>query len=313
MNRILKNSLHYMKINTLKFKSITSVLILFLSLSTLANSSTVLKVITHSKGVNLTSGILKTELTVDDTLVIPDNGYVAVLNLNGQKKEIKQKGKFAVSSIVKEFTKEETSFALEYYDFIFNSLSDVSNNKEYTTTAAVHRDMKFTSDQITILTPKKFTVVKGIPLSIKWGHIGDKNTKYTVTLKDTYGKVILKENIIKDSYLFDFNSYIKDDKLTYLLTISLTGNPAVKSNTVSFTVKPDLESQALSSSYKKQLMNLNINSALDNFLLASFFDQNGMGIYALSCMAKAADIESGVATYATAYNSYLETTLTNSK
>ena len=290
-------------------KLLTTISALLLACATYAQS-TLFKVITSQGSIELiTNGSTSkvssgARLNSGSKIKVSPNSYLGLIHISGGTMEVKQAGEYEISQLARKFGTEQSSFTDKYSDYVVSKVtSDNESKKNYSYTGAVTRG----SESIVLWAPSDNSenivkLLKTIPVKLNWGQVeGVKSYKVSVKTFDETS-VLYTKTTTKNNLLLDLSSIQPTDDAPYFIEIQAVG-------TKIHTMKPFyLLDEKNSLTVTKELNNLketvDTKSALGKLIIASFYDENGFTMYAISSYQEAVIMEPTVKDYKDVRNIY---------
>jgi hypothetical protein len=242
---------------------------------------------------------------------VAQGGYLALMHSSGRTYEVKTSGMYEVSKLEARLSQGTSSFTQKYGKFVANNMVEGEGKfADYSTTGSVTR-----GDQgvISILGPTadaKVSVLEEQVFTLRWA-TNKKVTTYNVKIKNLYEDVLIEKEVTKPEIEINLKEWdvIAGDQ-PYLLIVSDKDNQEdVNSKNYEGKDMPFYVvggGDAISKEYKTLMKEINESSALDNLVLAAFFDQNGLKLNAVDCFVKAMTLEPEIEYYKEVYQDYLK-------
>lgn len=238
-------------------------------------------------------------LSANDELKVPDNAYVGLVHKTGKPLELKKAGKYKVSELAAQIS-GGASVLTKYTDFILSSNDPKKNS--LSATGAVHR-----GSEITLNIPKaeQAPLIYNDQIIISWD--ADKLPPPAVVtfnsmFEDELARIDAKDNQVKIN-LSD-KAFANEDNILVMVTSTASGN---KKESVKHTLK------RLSKADKERIGKL-LNeiqpqtqelTALNQFVLAGFYEQNNLLIDAATAYLEAIALAPEVTDFKEAYENFL--------
>jgi hypothetical protein len=248
--------------------------------------------------------VIGKKLFPTDKIVVGEASYLGLAHSGGKTIEIKRAGTYEVAKLASEVANQNASVSKKYVDFlageINNNGQDMAKNKyKYMgVTGSVERG----GSDITIYAPKEAYVLNG-PVTIKWDARDDVKT-YTVKLMNIFDEVLYTTETTSPSVTLDLTPYNLPKEKNLFLVVSSKEDSNIdteKINLKSLEAK-DAEVSKQASDLKAELSE---PTALNKFVLASFYAEQGLIINAVEQYEAAVALEPEVEDYKVAYGEYL--------
>ena len=231
------------------------------------------------------------------------------MHSSGRTYEVKTSGLYEVSKLEARLSQGTSSFTQKYGKFVANNMVEGEGKfTDYNTTGSVTRGEE---GLISVLGPtadERITVLEEQVFTLRWATNRDVKT-FVVKIKNLYEDVLVEKEVTSPELEINLKEWdILADNEPYVLVISDKENEAINSKNVSgqempfYVIGSDKE---VSKEFKTLIKEINKESALDNLVLAAFFDQNGLKLNAVDCFVKAMNLEPEIGYYKEVYEDYL--------
>lgn len=242
------------------------------------------------------------QLESKQSLSLKTGGYAALIHKSGIPMEIKGAGTYSIDSLSKSLVSENGSFAEKYSGFLLDGFAaKVESSKDYEQVGGVTRGV----NRIYVFSPIHFKVVEGIPVEVHWEAAVATDT-YVFSVSDLSDNILFEKDSKTNSIAVDFANLPIAARAHYILKVySKEKQSEIYSRKVRIDVATESESIELVSLHNKLVKEINPNSAMDNMMLASFYDSKGLNVYAASKLSLAAKLQPEVQDFEKAYKRYL--------
>ncbi len=302
-----------------KSYSIMLVIVLFLGVSFAQAQGYTFRVLAN-KGDNKvkragqsTALDLKTGATLnagDELVVGGDNPYIGLMHKTGKTIEVRTAGTQKVSEIEKKLAAKNTSVTSKYAQYIADKMNDGGNTSlasRSNATGAVSRAL--VGGAIPVKVPDANNEVFGDYTILKWGHPEDKGdgTVYNVKIQDIFDEVIYSQETTDTMFKLVFDD-IPNETGLYLVTIELKEDPSIKSEPpvgIKRVVKEEVAE--VTNGYEDLQTELNEETALNKLIYASFFEENGLILDAMTKYEEAIALSPEVEDFQELYKNFLIT------
>jgi hypothetical protein len=292
----------------------TKLLILLMTLQSISvlSQNEVFKVIASKGSIsliqdnNVTSSVfVGRKILKNDKIIVGDNSYLGLVNSNGKTLELKNKGVYNVSKLNSELSTQNSTTSKKYSDYIIGEFNkpkqeDLTKNryKNMVVTGSVERGQ----NQIKTFTPSTSTSLDTCVL-IKW-ELVDGIENYIIIVTNLFGDVIFIKNVIGNSTYINLDN--KQDNI-YVWTIYSQNNLSVKSESNSIMLLSYFSAYELKNKELEIKKSFDGNkSALNNIILAYFYEDNKLILDAMKQYEEAILIEPSVDDYKIMYGQFLE-------
>lgn len=262
------------------------------------------------------------KLLSTDKIIVGENGYLGLAHKNGKTIELKKAGTYEVAKLNSEVAAQNANVAKKYVDFVAGEMAaqdeDMAKNrhKYMAVTGSVERG---TTEKINPVIPKDASCLADRIL-LKWHPYEENNsttTGYVVTLMTLAEEPVLKVETTDDFVMVDLSKYniFKEEKnIMWKVTAKLKSKKGDKITEVShkepFILKyiNEKDTPALESEVAEMNNALKDETALNNIVMAVFYEGKGLLLEALACYEKAIKLEPEVEDFKLAYGQFLERT-----
>lgn len=234
-----------------------------------------------------------------DELKVSENSYLGLVHKSGKPIEIKQAGSYKVSDLAAKVG-GGTSVLNQYVDFVLSSNSAEAKKNRMSATGAVHRGL----ESIKVLLPaNENSSVYNNSVVINWE--SEEPGPYIVTLKNMFEDELLKAETPEKS--LEVN--LADPKFASesAILVEVKSKSDAKSKSEQKLIKklsPD-DQKKIKKSLDADFGEVKEESALNDFLMASFYEKNQLYIDAISSYEKAIKMAPDVPTYKEDYEEFL--------
>ncbi|MDH5365421.1 MAG: hypothetical protein OEW67_00420 [Cyclobacteriaceae bacterium] len=290
-------------------KSLISILTISLLLvgATVYGQSYTFKVLAN-KGVNeVKSGTewkpLKTgtSLKDGDELKLSENAYLGLVHNSGKTLELKESGNHKISDLSSKISSGGSNVASKYADFVLSKMSAEKKTNRLSATGAVHRAV--VNSSINIYIPNSVDVYNDKAL-IEWGGMEGENT-FVLKVVNMFGDELFTMESSDNRYLLDLTSEKLANEAALLVTVSVKGNEEMKSEEVAIKRLPEDKAEIVKANLGALMSEVDIQNALNNYILAGFYEENRLLLDALFYYEEAIKIAPDVDSYQEAYEEFL--------
>lgn len=242
-------------------------------------------------------------LTAADQLRLEGPVYVGLVHKTGKAIEVKSEGIVTMSKLMAQVSSKQTGMD-KLVGFVVQSVVGAKDGKNEMS-GGVERSIAV--NKIRMIAPRTTKVVEP-DVTFSWAG-SDGTTKeptYVFTLADDHQNVRFKKETKETSLALNVNQLGLEKDKCYYWSVTQVGSNA--SSFESYCIYPvnDADAQAINT----QLMGLKQDqganpTALDNLMLASFYEQNGLNYKALLSYKDAVKKGGDVEIFADAYSSFL--------
>lgn len=242
-------------------------------------------------------------LKATDEIKLAENSYVGLVHVSGKPLELKASGSYKVADLASKVTTGNGVLS-KYTDFILSSNSAEVKKNRLSATGAVHRGL---GDIEVFLPDNSRADLFGNNVTINWTYEGQKNRgPYVVVLKNMFDDVLatIETPEMQTSINLTASEYASESAI--LVDVKSKSDPNLKAP-VPFLIKKINAAQA--DKVKKELADFNAQAgdetALNKFILASFFEEHKLYIDAINAYEQAIKLAPDVPSYKGAYEEFL--------
>ncbi len=288
--------------------NITLLAALFLMSATAFGQDYAFKVLAN-KGTNeVKSGDawqpLKTgaSLKATDEVKLTDNAYLALVHSSGKPMELKEAKTYKVSELAASL-KPGTSVLNKYADFILSSNSAEAKKNRLSATGAVHRGDDRYSIQV-LLPENQHSGIYNSTAVINWD--GSKVAgPYIVKLMNMYEEELAVVETPETTFQVDITDAKFANLTAVLVEVSSKADPKQMSTRHLIKKLPLAEIEKVKGSLNEIIGEVGEQTALNKYLLASFYENNNLFIDAISAYEEAVKLAPDVTFYREAYDEFL--------
>ncbi len=238
-------------------------------------------------------------LKLTDELKVSENGYLGLVSSTGKPIEIKVAGPYKVSDLTARVS-SGSSVLNKYTDFILSSNSAEAKKNRLSATGAVHRGL----EDIKVFLPlNQYSSIYNHTAIINWEAKG--GGPYIVTLKNMWEDELMKAETPETS--LEVN--LSDAKFANEAAILVEVRSKVDANSKSEQHLIKKLAPEEQEKIKKSLAEINVEvkeeNALNELILAGFYEENKLFIDAITAYEKAIKMAPDVPSYKEAYEEFL--------
>ncbi len=224
-----------------------------------------------------------------DELKLVDNAYIGLIHASGKPLELKQAGNYKVAELVAKISGGSSALN-KYTDFILSSNSDEKKNK-LTATGAVHRAAESTPIKV-MLPENQYAGVYNNEVVAHW-EADDKKASgpYIVTIQNMFGDQLEKIETSEKSIRIDIGQQKLAAENAILIEVSSKANPKVTSRQHLVKKLSTSDREKVKKLYTDIMGEVAEPTALNYFILAGFYESQGLLIDAIVAYENAVKIE----------------------
>jgi hypothetical protein len=233
-----------------------------------------------------------------DELRVSQNGYLGLVHATGKPLEVKDAGQHKVVDLAAKI-KEGTSVLNKYTDFILSSKTAGGNS--LTATGAVHRG----PDEIKVYLPKaQQAIVFNDEIVISWAKV-DKTKAYVVRFNTMFGDQLEKLEVTDTTVTINLRSAKFANEDNILVDVSSKQDPKKASEPVMLKKLSVADMKRINTALAEISVHTSEQTALNQLLLAGFYENHGLLIDAATSFHKAIQLAPTVAQYRTEYAEFI--------
>jgi hypothetical protein len=304
----------------MKAKYLSIFLAIFVYSATAFGQQEVFKILA-SKGTNkVVSGgadqkvLIGKKLFAADKIVIGENSYLGLAHSSGKTIELKKAGTYEVSKLSSEVASQNAGVAKKYVDFVAGEMAsgdeDMAKNrhKYMAVTGSVEREITELSAISSICPQKVFCLAD--PILLKW-RPATKASTYVITITNMSDEPVFTAETNENFVLIDLAKInLKDlPSKTVLWKVGVKGLPDTESvpKAISYVDQnPSISKVDILEKEAADMRNeLKEETALNKFVLASYYQEKGLILEAVANYEAAIKLEPEVEDYKAAYGQFL--------
>lgn len=244
---------------------------------------------------------------------VVSGGYISMIHNSGKPMELKAPGTYDAQELAKKFDQKSSGFASRYSNFVLAGMDNTGGTGNANMTGAAHRGPLESSDSDVNLELYSINIegfdgnhiLKSEPSLIKWDvDESGESDSYTIQLLDLEEQVVFTNEVSTNEAVLDFTSVSLPDQ-AYLLVVVGKDNDKAKSKRALLKMLSKDDAKKAEEDLSKLKAELDLTAAIDNLVMASYYEEKSMYLNAVACYEKALEIAPGVESYEKAYNNYL--------
>ena len=239
-------------------------------------------------------------LNANDEIKITENSYLGLVHKTGKPMELKQAGNYKVADLAAKIG-GGTSVLNKYTDFILSSNSAEAKKNRLSATGAVHRGLE---DIKVFLPENQYSGIYNNIAIINW-EAAKGGGPYTITLTNMFGDELMKTDTPETALQIDLNDPKFSNETAILVEIKSKGDSKSKSEQHLIKKLSPAEHERVKKALADETGDLKEETALNQLLMASFYEQNKLYIDAITAYEKAIKLAPDVPTYKETYNEFL--------
>ncbi|MEQ9426830.1 MAG: hypothetical protein RJQ09_20575 [Cyclobacteriaceae bacterium] len=232
------------------------------------------------------------KLTSGDQIIASAGAYIGLVHRTGKTMEIRTPGTHNVNDLEGKVSKGTAGVAGRYMNFVMNKMNegDGDVNKDYKrnlrATGAVERAAGSSSINLLLKEVKNTNRVYGDNVIIRW-ETGAEVEGYVVVLQDVFGKDLLTLEATDPMVALDLTQDAVLKEKHIMVKVSAKDNPKLSSRLYGLQRMAPEESQSIEEELNSLTSELEGESALNQIVIASFFEEKNLYVDALTAYEKA--------------------------
>jgi hypothetical protein len=252
---------------------------------------------------------LKTGATLNagDELVVSNEAYIGLMHKTGKTIEVRTAGTQKIADLEKKVAATNTSVASKYAAFIASKMNDdgtSSLSQRMNATGAVSRATGGAA--IDVMLPGGAIEVLGDNAIVRWNAPKDANesTEYVVSIKNIFDDVIFEDETSKTMIELNFAEMSNESGL-YIFSVSQKGDDEINSGNFGIKKVAPGDMSEVEENYKSLQAEVSDESSLNKLIYASFFEENGLLLDALTKYEEAIRLSPEIQDYQEIYAQFL--------
>jgi hypothetical protein len=248
-------------------------------------------------------------LNVGDELIASEGAYIGLMHKSGKTLEVKKPGTYTISELEKQVTVGATGTAQRLAGFVNEKMNEEQSGNYRTkmnATGAISRAVTAEGKIPLLLADESVEFVSENAI-IRWQEKDKKaNVKYVVTIRNIYDDVIFSTETTESFVNINFNDErLKNDATLYLFTVAEKDNPEMVSLQIAMKRKKGSDYQQIMTEYNALRNELTEDTPLNKLIFASFFEEKGLLLDALTKYEEAVRLAPDVADFKELYENFL--------
>jgi hypothetical protein len=192
----------------------------------------------------------------------------------------------------------------KYTDFILSSNSAEAQKNRLSATGAVHRAVGGEAGIKLMLPEYQHSGIYNTQAVVNWD--GSKvSGPYVVTLRNMFEEVLLKTETPETSYKIDLTDPLLAQENAILIEVSSKANPKEASKQYLIKKLSPADRKKVEDAFNEIKDQVSEESALSAYILAGFYEQNGLYIDAITAYEEAVKRAPDVPTFKESYEEFL--------
>jgi hypothetical protein len=251
---------------------------------------------------------LKTGATLGatDELVAGNGAYIGLMHKTGKTIEVREPGSYTMATLEKKVAAKNVSVASKYAQFIASKMNEdgeVSVARRMNATGAVSRAV---GGALPVVVPEGSIEILGDNAVIRWMQPEgvEEGSEYNISIQNIFDEVIYEDATTDLVTKLNFNE-IENETGLYLVTIATTMNgEEIKSERIGIKRVDSEERSDLVANFEALQEEVGEETSLDKLVYASFFEENGMVLDALTMYEEAIEMSPEVEDFQELYQAF---------
>jgi len=223
------------------------------------------------------------KILLDSKIKLSSGSYVGLMHSSGKTLELKTDGTYVSSNLEEKLQGSKSSFSSKYASFVLNNMEKQDSKSNSNVTGSVSRGL----GDVKLILPGKFKVLHSKPFEISW--TGEKSKLYKVEVLNLFDETFWMAEAFGTETVVDINFMLLSYFSDYIIRVTEKGNPKNSSQSTFSLISMEKEGP-ISIEMDQIESTMDVTSPLEFLKFAYFFDQNGLPIYAMSCLKRAEKI-----------------------
>lgn len=254
------------------------------------NKSFVFRVLAN-KGVNHVKKaadgkkvILRTGLTLmqDDEIIASTGAYIGLMHRTGRTIELRAPGVTKITDLETKLANSKTSVAGKYANYVLAKMNGDGGNENYRAnmkaTGAVERS---SGSAISAMLPTSVNVLNPEAV-IRWNSVEEEDAYYIVSVKNIFDEELLSAETTKPYIKLNLDDENLANEQLVILNIKVKDNPDLFSPDYGIERLSDEKEAEMMASLTQLKSEISGDSPLGKLILASYFEDNGLTLDALT-------------------------------
>lgn len=236
-----------------------------------------------------------------DEIKISNNSYIGLVHSSGKPVEVKKPGSYVVADLE---PKDNGSGALKKYtDFILSSNSPEAKKNRLSATGAVHRAVSSSSIEL-LLPAAQYADVYNDKVVVNW-NCEETAAPYVVIFRDMFEDELMTLETAESHIQIDLGNpkLAKEDNI--LVEVRSKANPKVASERHLVKKLSKADQEKIKKSFDEIETSVAVESAINEFVKAGFYEKNNLLIDAIAAYEKAIELAPDVPFYQQTYDEFL--------
>lgn len=227
---------------------------------------------------NLRPGIT---LMQNDEIIASSGAYIGLMHRTGRTIELRTPGVTKITDLETKLANSKTSVASKYANYVLAKMEGEENNGNYRArmkaTGAVERA---TGNAISAMLPTSVSVLNPEAV-IRWNSVGE-DASYIIGVKNIFDEELLSAETTKPYIKINLDDENLANEQLIILSIKVKDNPDLFSTEYGIERISEERKEELMTSLAQLKSEIAADSPLGKLILASYFEDNGLILDALT-------------------------------
>lgn len=251
-------------------------------------------------------------LNLGDEVKLSEAAYLGLMHNSGKTLEVKSSGEHKINALANSLNSKNSSVASKYADFVMNQMSDDEDSGDYRksmgATGAVDRALA-SGAKIKVMAHSSTDIINPEVL-IRWSEpkqVGEiEELTYSVTFSNLFDEAIKTVETNETAYKLNMNVAPFNELENKFVKVKVTvKGKELNSEEYAIIVKPKDESKEIMNTLSELKTEVKEENALDNLVMAAFYEDNNLLLDALTAYERAIEIAPEVEIYQKAYEDFI--------
>lgn len=246
-----------------------------------------------------------TKLNKNSKVKVSSGSYVGLMHSSGKTMELKSAGTYSVENLSGKLNNSKSSFTSKYASFVMNKMDASEEGQSYNTTGSVSRgasDIFKPGEKVKVLAPKHIKIFKNVPAQLAWESVSVEGG-YVVSVVDLFNETYWSAETTNKSIEIDLSNVKVVEGTNYLIRVSSKADASIMEEKPVILIEASKE-KIIINELASISAEIDQESPLDQLTMASFFEEKGLTIYALSSLSKAHELAPEVEDFETLRTQY---------
>jgi len=242
-----------------------------------------------------------------DMLIASQGAYIGLMHKTGRTIQVREPGEKSVNELEKQIVSSRSTVAQRYAKYVMAKIneSDADVNEEYrknlNVTGAVQRAASGAS--INVMLPNSVGVYNNEAI-IRWSEVEDVDS-YVVKLKNIFDEEIMVKETDKTNMKIDFSDETLAKEALIIFSVQAKGDDDLKSGDHGIKRLPKEKAEKITTNLDELKKDIDEDSPLNKLIYASFYEENGLVLDALTKYEEAISMNPEVSDFKLLYREFL--------